>query len=86
MKAAIEKEQLKIPIEIFLDVCKMIRLGNLSNKVTGCNETLGEVYLEVAHSRGNKIQVSAMKNIYESVLEWNESRYGTENPDDIDLN
>lgn len=86
MKTAIEKEQLKIPIEIFLDVCKMIRLGNLANKILGSNDALGEVLLEIAYSRANKIQASALKNIYESVLEWNENRYGTENPDEIDLN
>lgn len=86
MKAPIEKQNIKIPIEIFLDVCKMIRLGNLNNKITGSNESMGEVFLELSFTKGNKIQSSALQNIVESVCEWNEHRYGEENPDEIELN
>lgn len=86
MKTPIEKQIVKIPIEIFLDVCKMIRIGNLNNKIIGTNEVMGEVVLELSYSKENKIQKSAMHNIYESVSEWNEQRYGEENPDEIALN
>lgn len=85
MKAPIEKQNIKIPIELFLDVCKMIRTGNLNNKITGSNESTGEVLLELSSSKGNKIQNAALQNIYDAVNEWNEQRYGDENPDEIAL-
>lgn len=85
MKAPIEKQNIKIPIELFLDVCKMIRTGNLNNKITGSNESTGEVILELSFSKGNKIQSAALQNIYDVVNEWNEQRYGDENPDEIAL-
>jgi hypothetical protein len=86
MKAVIEKQHIKVPIEIFLDVCKMIHLGNLNNKVTGSNESTGEVMLDLSFLRENKIQVAAMQNIYNVVNEWNDQRYGDESPDEITLN
>lgn len=85
MKAATEKQNIKVPIEIFLDVCKMIRTGNLNNKIIGTNELIGEVILELVFVKGNKIQNAALQNIYEAINEWNELRYGDENPDDIAL-
>ncbi len=86
MKTTTEKQNIKVPIEIFLDVCRMIRTGNLNNKITGCNETTGEVMLEVSFTKGNKIQTAAMQNMYDAVNEWNDQRYGEENPEDIGLN
>lgn len=86
MKAQIEKQNIKVPIELFLDVCRMIRTGNLNNKITGSNETTGEVMLEVSFTKGNKIQTAAMQNVYDAVNEWNDQRYGEENPEDIALN
>jgi hypothetical protein len=47
MKASTEKQQLKIPIQVFLDVCKMIRAGNINNKIIGSNEALGEVLMDI---------------------------------------
>ena len=85
MKALTEKQSIKVPIEIFLDVCKMIRTGNLNNKIIGTNEVMGEVILELVFVKGNKIQSTALQNIYEAVNEWNEQRYGDENPEDIAL-
>lgn len=85
MKALTEKQSIKVPIEIFLDVCKMIRTGNLNNKIIGTNEVMGEVILELVFVKGNKIQSAALQNIYEAVNEWNEQRYGDENPEDIAL-
>jgi len=85
MKALTEKQSIKVPIEIFLDVCKMIRTGNLNNKIIGTNEVMGEVILELVFVKGNKIQNAALQNIYEAVNEWNEQRYGDENPEDIAL-
>jgi hypothetical protein len=85
MKATIEKQQLKVPIELFLDVCKMIRSGNITNKITGCNDIMGEVFLDLSFTKGNKIQTAAMQNIYDSVNEWNDQRYGDESPDEIAL-
>ena len=86
MKASIEKQQIKIAIEIFLDVCKMIRTGSLGNKIIGINESMGEVVMELSCNTNNKIQRSALQNIFDVVNEWNELRFGEENPDDIDLN
>ncbi len=86
MKTPTEKQQVKVPIEIFLDVCKMIRGGNLGNKIAGSNESMGEVIIELTLIKGNKIQSAAINNIYEAVSEWNEHRYGEENPDEIGLN
>ena len=86
MKTQNEKQHIKAPIEIFLDVCKMIRTGNLNNKITGTNESTGEVFLELSFSKGNKIQNAAMQNIYDSINEWNEQRYGEDNPDELALN
>ena len=85
MKALTEKQSIKVPIEIFLDVCKMIRTGNLNNKIIGTNELMGEVILELTFLKGNKIHSAALQNIYEAVNEWNEQRYGDENPEDIAL-
>lgn len=85
MKTPIEKQNIKIPIELFLDVCKMIRTGNLNNKIIGSNEATGDVLLELSFSKGNKIQNAALQNIYNSVNEWNEQRYGDENPEEIGL-
>lgn len=85
MKASIEKQQIKIPIEIFLDVCKMIRAGNLNNKIIGSNDIMGEVFLDISFTKGNKIQTAAIQNIYDSVNEWNDQRYGDEHPDEIAL-
>lgn len=86
MKAPLEKQNIKVPIELFLDVCKMIRSGSINNKITGSNDSTGEVFLELSISKGNKIQSAALQNIYDSVNEWNEQRYGDENPDEIALN
>lgn len=86
MKAPTEKQNIKVPIEVFLDVCKMIRTGNINNKITGSNETTGEVFLELSISKGNKIQNAALQNIYDTVNEWNEQRYGDDNPDELGLN
>jgi hypothetical protein len=86
MKASVEKQQIKIPIEVFLDICKMIRTGNLNSKIIGCNDLIGEVILDLSIVKGNKIQNSALQNIYETVNEWNDQRYGDENPDEIALN
>lgn len=86
MKAPTEKQNIKVPIEVFLDVCKMIRTGNINNKITGSNETTGEVFLELSISKGNKIQSAALQNIYDTVNEWNEQRYGDDNPDELGLN
>ena len=85
MKATLEKQNIKIPIELFLDVCKMIRTGSVNNKITGSNESTGEVLLELSFSKGNKIQNAALQNIFDSVSEWDEQRYGDENPDEIEL-
>ena len=85
MKAPTETQNIKVPIEIFLDVCKMIRTGNLNNKIIGTNELIGEVILELVFVKGNKIQSAALQNIYEVINEWNELRYGDENPEDIAL-
>jgi hypothetical protein len=86
MKTLTEKQNIKVPIEVFLDVCKMIRTGNINNKITGSNETTGEVFLELSISKGNKIQNSALQNIYDIINEWNEQRYGDDNPDELGLN
>ena len=86
MKAPTEKQQIKVPIEIFLEICEMIRSGNLNNRITGSNEPMGEVFLELSFSKGNKIQSAALENIYASLNEWNELRYGEENPEEIALN
>jgi hypothetical protein len=86
MKASTEQQQLKIPIQVFLDVCKMIRAGNINNKIIGSNEALGEVLMDIFITKGNKIQNSALQNIYDTVNEWNEQRYGDESPDEIALN
>ena len=86
MKAPTEKQNIKVPIEVFLDVCKMIRTGNINNKITSSNETIGEVFLELSISKGNKIQSAALQNIYDTVNEWNEQRYGDDNPDELGLN
>lgn len=86
MKTLTEKQNIKVPIEVFLDVCKIIRTGNVNNKITGSNETTGEVFLELSISKGNKIQSSALQNIYDTVNEWNEHRYGDDNPDELGLN
>jgi hypothetical protein len=85
MKTLTEKQNIKIPIELFLDVCKMIRTGNLNNKIMGGNEATGDVLLELSFSKGNKIQNAALQNIYDAVNEWNEQRYGDENPEEIGL-
>jgi hypothetical protein len=85
MKTPTEKQNIKIPIELFLDVCKMIRTGNLNNKIMGSNEATGDVLLELSFSKGNKIQNVALQNIYDVVNEWNEQRYGDENPEEIGL-
>lgn len=85
MKTPTEKQHIKVPIEIFLDVCKMIRSGNLINKITGSNESMGEVVLELAFSKANKIQIAAMQNIYDAVNEWNQQRYEDESPEEIAL-
>lgn len=86
MKAPTEKQNIKVPIEVFLDVCKMIRTGNINNKITSSNETTGEVFLELSISKGNKIQSAAFQNIYDTINEWNEQRYGDDNPDELGLN
>lgn len=86
MKTQNEKQHIKAPIELFLDVCKMIRTGNLNNKITGTNESTGEVFLELSYSKSNKIQSAALQNIYDSINEWNEQRYGEDNPDELALN
>ena len=85
MKAPTEKQNIKVPIEVFLDVCKMIRIGNINNKITGSNETTGEVFLELSISKGHKIQSAALQNIYDIVNEWNEQRYGDAHPDELGL-
>lgn len=81
-----EKQTIKIPIEIFLDVCKMICTGGVINKISGSSDITGEVYLDVKFTKGQKVQEVALKNIFESINEWNQQRYGTENPDEINLN
>ena len=86
MKAQTEKQNIKVPIEIFLDVCRIIKTGNLNSKITGSNETTGEVVLELSFTKGNKIQIAAMQNMYDAVNEWNDQRYGDENPEEIGLN
>ena len=86
MKTLNEKQNIKVPIEIFLDVCRMIRAGNINNKITGSNETTGEVMLDVSFTKGNKIQTAAMQNMYDAINEWNDQRYGDENPEEIGLN
>ena len=63
----------------------MIRTGNLNNKIIGSNEVMGEVFLDISFTKGNKIQSAAIQNIYDSVNEWNDQRYGDEGPDDIAL-
>lgn len=85
MKAPTEKQNIKVPIEVFLDVCKMIHTGNINNKITGSSETTGEVFLELSISKGHKIQSAALQNIYDTVNEWNEQRYGDDNPDELGL-
>ena len=80
-----EKQIAKVPIEIFLEVCQMIYTGNLHNKILGSNETMGEVILELGIIKGNPYQKEALINVLESVKEWNEYRYGDENPDEISL-
>ena len=79
-----EKEIIGIPIEIFLEVCKMIQMGSLGSKVISSNESNGEAILEISHSPGNRIQAAAMENIREAVGEWNDYRYGE--PEEIELN
>ena len=80
-----EKKIAKIPIEILLDVCKMIHTGDLMNRILGSNEALGEVLLEVTYEKENSIQKAAFKNIEESIATWKELRYGEEDPDEITL-
>ena len=79
-----EKEIIGIPIEIFLEVCKMIQMGSLGSKVISSNETNGEAILEISHSPGNKTQASAMENIHEAVGEWNHYRYGEPEEEELD--
>lgn len=80
-----EKQIIKIPIEIFLEVSQMIYTGNLYNKILGSNEAMGEIILELGVIKGNPYQKDALTNVLESVKEWNEYRYGDENPEEISL-
>lgn len=80
-----EKQIVKVPVEIFLEVAQMIYTGSLYNKINGSNEAMGEVILELGIIKGNPYQKDALNNVMESVKEWNEYRYGEENPDDISL-
>lgn len=80
-----EKQIVKVPIEIFLEVCQMIYTGSLYNKILGSNETMGEVILELGVVKGNSVHQDALKNILDSVQQWNEYRFGDENPEEISL-
>jgi hypothetical protein len=84
-KKQTEKEVIGIPIEIFLEVCKMIQMGSLGSKVISSNETTGEAILEVCYSPDNTFQKAAIENIHEAVGEWNHYRYGEEDPDEVEL-
>jgi hypothetical protein len=85
-KGKTEKETIRIPIEVFLDVCKIILSGQLGSKITGINDAIGEVILELSYSKDKKGQKEAIANITDIVFEWNEQRYGTEDPEEIALN
>ncbi|MFZ5552907.1 MAG: hypothetical protein ACOZCO_07310 [Bacteroidota bacterium] len=80
-----EKQTVKVPIEIFLEVCQMIYTGNLYNKILGSSETMGEVILEIGVIKANPFQRDALKNVMSAVNEWNRYRYGHENPEDVFL-
>jgi hypothetical protein len=86
LKGKIEKETFRIPLEVFLDVCKIILSGQLGSKIVGLNDSIGEVILELSYSKEKKGQKEAVSNITEVVFEWNEQRYGTEDPQEIALN
>lgn len=81
-----EKQIVKVPIEIFLEVCQMIYTGNLFNKILGSSESMGEVILELGIIKGNNFHKDAFNNVLEAIDEWNDFRYGDENPDEIFLN
>jgi hypothetical protein len=85
-KGKAEKETIRIPIEVFLDVCKIILSGGLGSKIAGINDAIGEVILEVSYLKDKKGQKEAIANITDVVFEWNEQRYGTEDPEEIALN
>jgi hypothetical protein len=85
-KGKTEKETIRIPIEVFLDVCKIILSGQLGSKINGINDAIGEVILEFSYSKDKKGQKEALANITDVVFEWNEQRYGTEDPEEIALN
>ncbi len=85
-KKQTEKEVIGIPVEILLEVCKMLQMGSLGNKLISSNETRGEAILEISYTPDNKTQKAAIENIHEAVGEWNAYRYGEIDPDEIDLN
>jgi hypothetical protein len=84
-KTKAEKETIRIPIEVFLDVCKIILSGQLGSKIAGINDTIGEVVLELSYSKEKKRQKEALANISDVVDEWNGHRYGVEDPEEITL-
>lgn len=86
MKPFKQKQTIRIPIEIMLDVCRMIHTGDLSNRILGSNEVLGEAIIEISYLTNNEIQKAAIENIIDSVNEWNECRYGEEDAEQIALN
>ena len=85
-KPKTEKETVRVPMEVFLDVCKIILTGQLGNKIAGINDAIGEVVLELSYCKEKKGQKEALSNITDIVLEWNQHRYGAEDPEEIALN
>ncbi|MFI5151657.1 MAG: hypothetical protein ACHQRM_18170 [Bacteroidia bacterium] len=85
-KPKIEKETVRVPLEVFLDVCKVVLTGQLGSKIAGINDAIGEVVLELSFTKEKKGQKEAVSNITDIVLEWNQHRYGAEDPEEIALN
>ena len=84
-KKQMEKEVIGVPVEILLEVCKMLQMGSLGNKIISSNETTGEAILEISYTPANRTQKAAIENIHEAVGEWNEYRYGEQDPDEVEL-
>ena len=85
-KPKTEKETVRVPMEVFLDVCKIILTGQLGSKIAGINDAIGEVVLEISYFKEKKGQKEFLSNITDIVLEWNQHRYGAEDPEEIALN
>ena len=78
----IKQKEINVPIDILMDVSKIILETELENKITGINENKNIVQITLIYQAGLNYHQKAIENIDTILLDYRHYRYEEEGEND----